>query len=212
MRRALQLLALAALVVTVSARAQAAEAAAPSVDVPGPGATVRVDAAAGELENGSVIVRGVSGRLSVRLDEGSAPLLQQGLSVLRLTDTQVAGRAIGDPLPPLAQRSKVSASSPVTLVLRFRVPDATPAGIYEGRLDFARNGHGFASVPVRLRVFGVQMPARDDPTAFRTLFLIQPQTYLAAVLARSGIEPQSGRAGRHRPPLRLPLRLPRESR
>ena len=129
---------------------------------------MRVDAAAGELENGSVIVRGVSGRLSVRLDAGSAPLLQQGLSVLRLTDTQVAGRAIGDPLPPLAQRAKVSASSPVTLVLRFRVPDATPAGIYEGRLD--SRATAMASRPFRrwLRVFGVQMPARDDPAAFRT--------------------------------------------
>jgi hypothetical protein len=189
------MLAVAALLVAVSARTQAAEAATPAVDVPGPGSTVRVDAAAGELENGRVIVRGVSGRLSVRLDAGSAPLLLQGLSVLRLVDTQVAGRAIGDPLPPLAQRAKLIASSPVTLVLRFRVPDATPAGIYEGRLEFASNGHGFATVPVRLRVFGVQMPARDDPAAFRTLFLIQPQTYLAAVLARSGIEPQSGGPG-----------------
>ena len=212
MRRALQLLALAALVVTVSARAQAAEAATPSVDVPGPGATVRVDAAAGELENGSVIVRGVSGRLSVRLDAGSAPLLQQGLSVLRLTDTQVAGRAIGDPLPPLAQRAKVSASSPVTLVLRFRVPDATPAGIYEGRLDFSRNGHGFASVPVRLRVFGVQMPraGRSDRIPHA---LPDPA---ADVPCRSpgtlGHRAAERRAGRHRPPLRLPLRVPRESR
>ena len=58
--------------------------------------------------------------------------------------------------------------------------------------QFASNGRGFASVPVRLRVFGVQMPARDDPAAFRTLFLIQPQTYVAAVLRGSGIEPQSG--------------------
>ena len=195
MRRALHLLALAALVVTVSARAPVAEGATPAVDVPGPGSTVRVDAAAGEFENGSVIVRGVSGHLAVRLGAGSAPLLQDALSVLRLTDTQVAGRAIGDPLPPLTQRATVTGHRPVTLVLRFRVPDATPPGTYAGRLDFSRNGHGFARVPVRLRVFGVQMPARDDPTAFRTLFLIQPQTYLAAVLTGSGIEPQSGGPG-----------------
>jgi hypothetical protein len=133
--------------------------------------------------------------LSVQLDAGAAPLLEQGLSVLRLTDTQVAGRAIGDPQPPLAQSATVTGTAPVRLVLRFRVPDATPAGIYDGRLAFARNGHRFASVSVRLRVFGVQMPARDDPAGFRTLFLVQPQTYLAAVLERSGIEPQSAGPG-----------------
>ena len=185
----------AALLVALSALTGTARAAAPSVAVPGPGSTLRVDAAAGELEDGSVVVRGARGRLSVHLDDGSAPLLQQGLAVLRLTRTQVDGRAIADPLPPLAQAAKVRTSSPVRLVLRFRVPDATPPGVYEGRLAFASNGRRFATVRVRLRVFGVQMPARDDPTAFRTLFLIQPQTYVTAVLARSGIEPASAGPG-----------------
>ncbi len=141
---------------------------------------------------------------------GSAPLLLESLSVLRLTTTRVAGREIGDPLPPLSQEPVVRAGSKVRLVLRFRVPDATPAGVYDGRLAVASNGRRFASVPVRLRVFGVQMPARDDPAAFRTLFLIQPQTYVAAVLRGSGIEPAERRGGHHGPPLRLPLRLPHQ--
>ena len=166
-----------------------AGAASPSVDVPGPAAQIRVDAASGELANAGVTVRGATGRLSVRLEDGSAPLLRQGLTVLRLVTTQVGGRAIADPLPPLVQAATVAGTAPVRVVLRFRVPDATPAGVYEGRLAFAVDGRRFERVAVRLRVFGVQLPARNDPTAFRTLFLIQPQTYAAAVAARAGLEP-----------------------
>jgi hypothetical protein len=186
-RTRLHLLAVAAVSVASGVCALAAGAATPRVDVPG--STLEIDAASGELEDGSLIVRGAAGgRLAVRLDAGSAPLLQQGLAVLRLTSTRVAGLAVADPLPPLARKATVSGPAPVRLVVRVRVPDGTPAGIYEGRLAFASNGGRFASVPVRVRVFGVQLPARDDPTAFRTLFLVQPQTYVAAVIARSGLE------------------------
>ena len=165
-----------------------AAAAGPSVDVP-VGSQVRVDAASGEFANAGLTVRGATGRLSVRLEAGSAPLLEQGLTVLRLRTTHVGGRAIADPLPPLVRSATITGAAPVRLVLRFRVPDATPAGIYDGRLAFFHDGRRFGRVPVRLRVFGVQLPARDDPTAFRTLFLIQPQTYAAGVVARDGLEP-----------------------
>jgi hypothetical protein len=166
-----------------------AGAATPSVDVPGAGSQIRVDAASGEFANAGVTVRGAAGHLSVHVETGSAPLLLEGLSVLRLVRTQVGGRSIADPLPPLLQRATVAGTAPVRLVLRFRVPDLTPAGIYEGRLAFSSDGRRFGTVPVRLRVFGVQLPARDDPTAFRTLFLIQPQTYAAAVAAQARLEP-----------------------
>jgi hypothetical protein len=191
MPTALHLRGLAAAILAALACAQAAAAAGPRVDVAGPGATLRVDAAAGEFEDGTATVHGASGRLSVALTTGAAPLLQQGLSVLRLTTTQVDGREVGDPLPPLAQEAAVTASEPVRLVLRFRVPDGTPAGVYAGRLAFSSNGRRFATVPVRLRVFGVQLPARDDPAGFRTLFLMQPQTYVAAVLARGSLQSDS---------------------
>ena len=194
MGRALHRVALGALLAAL-VPAGSAGAATPRAEVPGPGSTVRVDAAAGELEDGTIVVHGARGRLSVHLEAGSAPLLLESLSVLRLTTTRVAGREIADPLPPLSQEPVVRVGSKVRLVLRFRVPDATPAGIYDGRLVVASNGRRFASVPVRLRVFGVQMPARDDPAAFRTLFLIQPQTYVAAVLRGAGIEPQSAGVG-----------------
>ena len=163
--------------------------------MPGRGSTLKVDAASGELEDGTVVVRHAEGRLSARLESGTAPLVQQGLSVLRLATTQVDGRPVGDPLPPLAQDALVTGSEPVRLVLRFRVPDGTPAGVYEGRLALSSDGRRFATLPLRLRVFGVQLPARNDPSAFRTLFLIQPQTYVAAVVARGALEPASAGPG-----------------
>jgi hypothetical protein len=179
------LLALSALLAVASLGAQTAGAETPNVDVPGPGSTIRVDAASGELEDASVVVRGVEGRLSVRVEPGSATLLQFGFTALRVVTTRVGARAIPDPLPPLERRATVSGASPVRLVLRFRVPDGTAPGTYEGSLAFRSNGRPFATVAVRLRVFGVQLPARDDPTAFRTLFLIAPQTYVAEVVRRS---------------------------
>ena len=135
------------------------------------------------------------GRLSVHAQEGSAALVPLGLSVLRVTTTRVAGRAVPDPLPPLARRSTVGGSGPVRLILRFRVPEGTAAGTHDGGLVFSLDGRPFATLPVRLRVFGVQLPARDDPAGFRTLFLIQPQTYVQAVADRSGVASRSAGAG-----------------
>ena len=162
-------------------------AATPRVEAPGRGASVRVDAASGESEDAMVVVHGVSGRLSAHFDGASAAFLPTSLSVLRVATTQVAGREVADPLPPLERRAAISGAGPVRLVLRFRVPEGTAAGSYDGRLVFAQNGQPFETLPVRLRVFAVRLPARDDRTAFRTLFLIQPQTYLDAVAAHSRV-------------------------
>ena len=180
-----------ALIALCAIGAGPAAAATPRVEVPGPGSTVRVDAASGESEDATVVVHGVHGRLSAHFDGASAGLLPASLAVLRVAGTHVAGREVADPLPPLQRRATIAGGAPVRLVLRFRVPDGTPAGIYDGRLVFAENGHPFQTLPVRLRVFAVQLPARDDPKAFRTLFLIQPQTYLDAVAARSRVSPES---------------------
>ena len=106
MGRALHRVALGALLAAL-VPAGSAGAATPRAEVPGPGSTVRVDAAAGELEDGTIVVHGARGRLSVHLEPGSAPLLLESLAVLRLTTTRVAGREIGDPLPPLS-RSRTS--------------------------------------------------------------------------------------------------------
>ena len=209
-RRARFLLALGGLLATPLG-AEAGEAATPpSVDVPGPGSTIRVDAAAGELEDATVVVRGVAGRLSVHVEPGSAALLRDGLTPLRLVTTRVGGRALPDPLPPLARRASVAGGRPVRLVLRFRVPEGTAPGTYEGRLAFRVDGRAFATRAARVRVFGVQLPARDDPAAFRTLFLIAPQTYVAAGGAPQWRRRQQRGAGDHRPALRLPLRVPPE--
>jgi hypothetical protein len=172
-----------------------ARAASPSVELPGAAASIEVSAARGELEDARLIVHGASGQLSVRTEAGSAPLVQQGLSVLRLETTRVAGLAVPDPLPPLGRRSTVGPSEDVTLILRFRVPDATPAGSYEARLAFAAGGRSFASVAVHLRVFDVQLPARDDPAGFRTLFLLEPQVYVDSVLRRTRGDPATASTG-----------------
>ena len=161
---------------------------------PGPAATVRVDAAGGEIEDATVVVHGVRGRLSAHVGEGSAAFLSSSLSVLRVATTRVAGRSVADPLPPLQRRAAV-AGTPVRLVLRFRVPEGTAPGLYDGRLVFASDGRPFATLPVRLRVFAVQLPARDDPAGFRTLFLIRPGVYVDAVAERSGASSGSIGAG-----------------
>ena len=84
-----------------------------------------------------------------------------------------------------------------------------PASIRD-QLVFAGNGHPFATVPVRLRVFGVQLPARDDLAAFRTLFLITAADLHSAVVRRSGRRPRHG-SGVTGSPLWLPLGVPPES-
>ena len=172
-----------------------ARAASPTVEVPGAAASIEVSAARGELEDARVIVHGASGRLSVRPEAGSAPLVQQGLAVLRLETTRVAGGAVPDPLPPLSRRSAVRPSEDVTLILRFRIPDETAAGSYDGRLAFTAGGRAFASVAVHLRVFDVQLPARDDPSGFRTLFLLKPQVYVDSVLRRTRGDPATASTG-----------------
>ena len=105
------------------------------------------------------------------------------------------GRAVADPLPPLTRRASVGAGEDVPLVLRFRVPDEAPAGSYRGTLAFALDGHQFATVPLLLRVFDVQLPRRDDPGALRTLFLLKPQVYVDAVVARTHADPATASAG-----------------
>jgi hypothetical protein len=181
--------------VLLAARALPATGAAPSVEVPGAAASVQVSAARGEFEDARVVVHGADGALSVRLTAGSNALLQQGLSVLRLETTLVNGRPVADPLPPLTRRASVSAGEDVPLVLRFRVPDDAAAGSYGGTLVFALDGHSFATVPVLLRVFDVQLPRRDDPSALRTLFLVQPALYVNAVIARTRADPATASTG-----------------
>ena len=145
--------------------AGSATAATPSVEVPGAATSIEVSAASGELEDARVVVHGVSGALSVRLAAGAPPLLRQGLSVLRLETTLVAGKAVADPLPPLARRANVRAGEDATLVLRFRVPDATPAGALRGpaRLRGGRalvRDRARAPAGVRRAAAGAQRPER----------------------------------------------------
>ena len=127
---------------------------------------------------------------ALRQRVGRAPA---GQSVRPPRHDHARGRPRGRRSPAAARSAapRSRARRPVRLVLRFRVPDGTAAGSYDGRLVFAQNGQPFETLPVRLRVFAVRLPARDDRTAFRTLFLIQPQTYLEAVAAHSRVAPET---------------------
>ena len=153
-----------------------------------------------------------SGRLSAHFDGASAAFLPASLAVLRVATTQVAGREVADPLPPLERRAAISGAGPVRLVLRFRVPEGTAAGSYDGRLVFAQNGQPFETLPVRLRVFAVRLPARDDrdglPHALPDPAADLPRRRRRAQRRRV----RERRAGGHGSPLRLPLRLPPEPR
>ncbi len=195
MRSGVLLLACGFLAAMLAAPAVPAAGATPSVEVPGAATSIDVSAGRGEFEDARVVVHGAAGALSVRPAAGSPALLQQGLSVLRLETTQVDGRPVADPLPPLMRRASVAGGEDVSLVLRFRVPGETLPGSYRSSLVFSVDGVAFATVPLLLRVFDVQLPARDDSSALRTLFLLKPQVYVDAVVGRTHADPATASAG-----------------
>jgi hypothetical protein len=153
---------------------------------------VVLDASIGEYEDASLSLRAPStGLLEAALDPSSATVLRDGLSVLRVETTRVAGRTIADPLPPLAEVATVQGGEVARLVLRVHVPDGTPPGVYSGLVQLSLGGSPLRSVPLTLRVWDVRQPALDDPSGFRTLFLVNPQTYEHAVSKRTGADPNT---------------------
>jgi hypothetical protein len=150
-------------------------ASAASVRVVGTGNAIRIDAAIDEYEDAQLVVNGAHGRLAAALDEAqTAPLLRDNLSVFRIDQTEVRGRAIYDPLPPLARSARVDGKA--RLLVRVNVPEGTPAGVYRGLLHLTLEKDALADVPISVTVWPVQLPARDDESAFKTLFLITPQS------------------------------------
>ncbi len=151
-----------------------------------------LDASIGEYEDAALSVRApTTGPLEAALDPSSAAVLLDGLSVLRVETTRVAGRTIADPLPPLAEVATVEGGEVARLVLRVRVPDGTAPGVYSGLVQLSLGGAPLRSVPITLRVWDVRQPALDDPNGFRTLFLVNPQTYEHAVTKRTGVSPNT---------------------
>jgi Domain of unknown function (DUF4091) len=153
---------------------------------------IALDASIGEYEDAALSVRAPSsGQLEASLDGSSASVLRDGLTVLRVEQTRVDGRMVADPLPPLAEVATVQGGEVARLVLRVRVPDGTAPGVYTGLLQIAVGATPLRTVPVTLRVWDVHQPALDDPHAFRTLFLVNPQTYEHAVTERTGANPNT---------------------
>ncbi len=151
-----------------------------------------LDASIGEYEDAALSVRApATGRLEATLDPSSAAVLRDGLSVLRVETTRVAGRTIADPLPRLAEVATVHGGEVARLVLRVRIPDGTTPGVYSGLVQLSLGGSALRSVPLTLRVWDVRQPALDDPNGFRTLFLVNPQTYEHTVTKRTGVNPNA---------------------
>ena len=84
--------------------------------------------------------------------------------------TTVRGRPVSDPLPPL---ERASVPGPAVVFVRIDT-HGLAAGFYRGTLWI-----GQESIPVALTVSTWTMPPRTE--GFRTLFLVQPQTYFQRV-------------------------------
>src|SRR2546421_198826 len=103
MLRLLRLLAALTLAVLVSPLA----AHAADVQIVGGGQALVLDSAIDEYEDGQLTVTDAYGRLAVAVDPASDALLRDGLQVLRVSQTQVGGKQVDDPLPPLVHASRV---------------------------------------------------------------------------------------------------------
>src|SRR4051812_32831450 len=157
MPRLLRLLAALSLAILVSPLA----AHAADVEVVGGGEALLLDSAIDEYEDGHLTVGDAYGRLAVTVDPASDALLRDGLQVLRVAQTQVGGKQVDDPLPPLADDSRVDGDA--GLVVRVDTPAGTAAGVYHALLHVTLDGSPLPDVPVQLTVWDVTLPARDDP-------------------------------------------------
>lgn len=124
--------------------------------------------------DGQVAVRGVRGELPVEWDPASHPELVARADLLEVATTRVKRKRVADPLPPLG----AGLSAPGVVFLRIPTRGLGP-GTYAGTLRI-----GELSMPVSLTVHAWSLPPREQ--GFRTLFLIQPQTYYKAVDPRNG--------------------------
>ncbi|MGD9495992.1 MAG: glycoside hydrolase domain-containing protein [Armatimonadota bacterium] len=135
--------------------------------------TVRLEAGRGEFEPVQVVVRpkrdlsALTARVSDLSGPGGASIPASAIDILRVgyvyvhtpTDAQGAVGWWPDPLPPLDEPVDVAAGQNQPLWLRVGVPRDAASGEYRGRLTLRANGWQ-SEVPLSLRVFDFEMPAR----------------------------------------------------
>jgi hypothetical protein len=117
---------------------------------------------------GQVAVTSGGGMLQWGEDAPSA--LRSRTSFALVAQTRVRGRLVSDPLPPV---SGGAVPGPAVVFVRVET-HGLAAGLYRGTLWI-----GQESIPVALTVSSWAMPSRTE--GFRTLFLVQPQTYFERV-------------------------------
>lgn len=139
----------------------------PGMGTQGGAPTLVLEAPREGFAAGQLLVGGTGG--PVGWERGSSPELVRRTVLTTVARTRVRGRLVADPLPPL------TGAAPRGSVVFVRVStEGLAAGVYTGALRV-----GPDAIPVALRVSTWALPPRT--AGFRTLFLVQPQAYFAAV-------------------------------
>jgi hypothetical protein len=143
-----------------------------------PNGALRIAAAGNEAEAAQLVLRpsrplkGFSARASDLAGPGGAAIPASRIDILRVAYVEVTRPTdptgcIGDwpdPLPPLKGAIDLKAEENQPLWIRVNVPKGQRAGEYEGRIEMAAEGWK-AAVPLRVRVFGFDLPDRPTCTS-----------------------------------------------
>jgi hypothetical protein len=140
----------------------------------GPLAAVELCAAGGEYEGAQIVLGGGADRdVTFTWGTGSAKLLQSGVSLHRVgyvtisrpsTGTKAGAGRYPDPLLPaaFARPQRVGGESTSFYILAA-VPRGTAAGDYTGQI-LVQDGGARETVPVRLHVYGFDLPQQRVPS------------------------------------------------
>ena len=143
----------------------------PAPTVRGKGILIR--AARNEADAGQLVVRpkrllkgftatasALSGPNQAGIPAECVDILRVGyVPVTRTTDRTGVIAPWPDPLPPFNGPIDIGAGENQPLWIRVRVPRGIPAGTYEGRISLRAEGMT-AAVPLRVRVYGFDLPDR----------------------------------------------------
>lgn len=155
----------------------------------GKGTAIEISAARNEAEAAQLVVRPVQG-LEGFTAEASALTGPRGtvipagaVDVLRVryvkvefpSDAWGAPAMWPDPLPPFTEPISLESGKNQPLWVRVHVPREAVAGVYEGTIALKANGFS-ANVPLRVRVYGFEMP---DKVTCTTAFGFNPGTVYA---------------------------------
>jgi hypothetical protein len=136
---------------------------------------VELSAAGGEYEGAQIVLSGGDREVTFTWEKGSAPLLQSACTLHKVgyvtiskasTGTKASAGRYPDPLLPAAFGRPLRVSGDTTsFYLLVNVPRGTAGGDYDGRIVVAEGGSQTV-VPVRLHVYGFDLPGDRVPSVF----------------------------------------------